>query len=86
MQIDLKDNPALKEALLTRLKAEFAETCVANFVLDMLAGQMAQEKAELQARVDDLVGANTRLNADCTAMRSELERLTRAERAPRKVG
>jgi regulator of replication initiation timing len=83
MQINLDQNPAMKDALLGRLKAEFAETCVANFVLDMLAGQLAKEKADLETRVAELVEANTRLNEDCGNLRSELERVTRPERAPR---
>jgi regulator of replication initiation timing len=83
MQINLNDNPELKDALLQRLKNEFAETCTANFALDMLAGQLHQQKAELQARVDELVAANTRLVEDTNNLRAELERITRPERAPR---
>ena len=66
-----------------RLKAEFAETATANFVLDMIAAQLAQEKAELTARVDDLVAANTRLQDDVNKLRAELEHLTRPQRAER---
>jgi regulator of replication initiation timing len=80
MQIDLNDNPALKDALFTRLKAEMAETLLANFALDLIAGSLTQEKAALEARVAELVEANTRLHTDLEAMRGELERATRPER------
>jgi hypothetical protein len=85
MQINLNDNPALKDALLNRLKAEYAETAAANFCLDMLAGQLQIDKTALEQRVEDLVAANTRMVDDNNALRAELEHAVRPDRAPRKV-
>jgi regulator of replication initiation timing len=81
MQINLTDNPQMKDALLLRLKNEFADTCLSNFVLDMVANQLTLDKAELQRRVDELVASNTQMHADNQALRVELERMTRPERA-----
>jgi regulator of replication initiation timing len=80
MQINLDQNPSLKDALFARLKAELAETMLANFALDMIGGSLTQEKAALEARVAELVEANTRLHHEHAQMRAELERVTRPER------
>jgi hypothetical protein len=81
VQINLDQNPGLKDALFVRLKTEMAETMLANFALDMIAGSLTTEKTALEARVAELTEANTRLHADLEAMRGELERVTRPERA-----
>ena len=84
MQIDFNANPALRDAFIQRLKAEYAETASANFVLDMLASQLTHEKAELEQRVGNLVEANTKMTEDNRLLRSELERVTRPERASKR--
>jgi regulator of replication initiation timing len=80
MQINLEQNPGLKDALFVRLKEEMAETMLANFALDLIAGSLTQEKTALEARVAELVEANTRLHDEHAQMRAELERVSRPER------
>ena len=69
MQISLENNPQLQAALLHRLKLEYAEVSAANFALDIIAGQLAQDKDALEQRVADLGAANTRMHEEIRALR-----------------
>lgn len=70
MQIQL--TPQLHEALLARLKLEFAETSVANFALDIVSTAQAKQITDLTDQNEALATKNRELMATVEDLRSKI--------------